>query len=507
MRRCSEVWLRGHDVALSPRRVCPGRVGRDIRYPSNWAEGTRSLIVIRRKHSAKGQNCIPCDVTGPAPDPVRRRPHIVVVGAGFGGLETARALARAPVEVTVVDRHNYHLFQPLLYQVATAALSPADIAEPIRVVLRYQQNATVLLDEVIGVDMQARRVETRVGAVQSYDYLVLATGSQYNYFGHNDWSRLAPGLKSIDDATAIRRRVLLAFEEAESISDPAIRRRLLTFVLVGAGPTGVEMAGALAELAHATLSRDFRHIDPQTAHILLVEAGPRILSGFPEKLASFARVALEQMGVEVLVDTPIESIDCLGVVAKGTRIEAVNVIWCAGVEASPIARWLAVPAAKGGRVRVAADLSVPGHPEIFVVGDAAFVAGPDGEPLAGLAPVAKQQGHYVGQLIACRVRGEPEPPPFRYRDAGALATIGRHAAIADLGSLKLTGWFAWVLWGIVHIFFLIGFRNRLAVFLNWVWAWLTYGRGARLITGEVTALALPPWAAFRRLRQERSGGG
>jgi NADH dehydrogenase len=257
------------------------------------------------------------------------RPHVILVGAGFGGLEATRKLARSAVDVTVIDRHNYHLFQPLLYQVATAALSPADIAEPIRVVLRRQQNATVLLDELIGVDVAQRRVETRFGTPRTYDYLVLATGSQYTYFGHNDWPRLAPGLKSIDDATLIRRRVLLAFEEAETVTDPAVRQRPLTFVLVGAGPTGVEMAGALTELAHATLSRDFRHINPQTAHILLVEAGPRVLSGFPEKLAAFARRSLERMGVEILLDTPIEAIDARGVLARGERIEAANVIWCA----------------------------------------------------------------------------------------------------------------------------------------------------------------------------------
>jgi NADH dehydrogenase len=417
------------------------------------------------------------------------RPRVVVVGAGFGGLEAARKLARSPVDVTVIDRRNYHLFQPLLYQVATAALSPADIAQPIRAVLRDQQNATVLLDEVIGVDVAARRVETRFGADQSYDYLILATGSQYAYFGHDEWPRLAPGLKSIDDATLIRRRVLFAFEEAENVTDPEIRRRLLTFVLVGAGPTGVEMAGALVELAHASLSRDFRNINPHTAHILLVEAGPRVLSGFPERLAAFARHSLERMGVEVLLDTPIEAIDRDGVVARGKRIEAANVIWCAGVEASPVARWLGVPADKSGRIRVAADLSVPGHAEIFVIGDAALVTGPRGEPLPGLAPVAKQQGQYVGEVVAGLVRREPEAPPFRYRDKGALATIGRHSAIADLGWVKLTGPVAWVLWGVVHIFFLIGFRSRMAVFLNWIWAWLTYGRGARLITGDTTPLA------------------
>jgi NADH dehydrogenase len=264
---------------------------------------------------------------------------------------------------------------------------------------------------------------------------------------------------------------------------------LLTFVLVGAGPTGVEMAGALVELAHASLSRDFRHINPHTAHILLVEAGPRVLSGFPERLAVFARHSLERMGVEVLLDTPIEAIDSRGAVAKGKRIQAANVIWCAGVEASPVARWLGVGAGKGGRVRVAPDLSVPGHAEIFVIGDAAFVAGPTGEPLPGLAPVAKQQGQYVGEVVARLVRREPSPPPFHYRDQGALATIGRHSAVADLGWIRLTGWVAWILWSIVHIFFLIGFRNRMVVFLNWIWAWLTYGRGARLITGDTTPLA------------------
>jgi NADH dehydrogenase len=427
------------------------------------------------------------------------RPRVVVVGAGFGGLEAARKLARSPADVTVIDRRNYHLFQPLLYQVATAALSPADIAQPIRAVLRDQRNATVLLDEVIGVDVAARRVETRFGTDQSYDYLILATGSQYAYFGHDDWPRLAPGLKSIDDATLIRRRVLFAFEEAENVTEPETRQRLLTFVLVGAGPTGVEMAGALVELAHASLSSDFRHINPHTAHILLVEAGPRVLSGFPERLAVFARHSLERMGVEVLLDTPIEAIDSHGAVAKGKRIEAATVIWCAGVEASPVARWLGVVAVKDGRVRVAPDLSVPGHAEIFVIGDAAFLTGPTGEPLPGLAPVAKQQGQYVGEVVARLVRREPPPPPFHYRDQGALATIGRHSAVADLGWIRLTGWVAWILWGIVHIFFLIGFRNRMAVFLNWIWAWLTYGRGARLITGDTTPFAAAVKPAARAM--------
>jgi NADH dehydrogenase len=415
-----------------------------------------------------------------------RRARVVIVGAGFGGLAAAHGLARAPVDVTVIDRHNYHLFQPLLYQVATAALSEADIATPIRAILRDQQNARVLLDEATGIDLAARCVRTRRGEAHRFDYLILATGSRYNYFGHSDWPRLAPALKSLDDATLMRRRILLAFEEAETTTVEAARRRLLTFVLVGAGPTGVELAGALAELARATLSRDFRHIDPGTARIILVEAGPRILSEFPDKLAEFARRSLERMGVEVLTGAPIEAIDTDGVTAKGRRIEAANVLWCAGVAATPVAQWLATPAGAGGRVAVAADLSVPGHPEIFVIGDAALTGGLQGRPLPGLAAVAEQQGRYVARAIAGRVAGV-ETPPFRYRDKGALATIGRSSAIADFGRIRLTGWVAWVLWGVVHIFFLIGFRNRLSVFLNWVWAWLTYGRGARLITGDTIA--------------------
>jgi NADH:ubiquinone reductase (H+-translocating) len=412
-----------------------------------------------------------------------RPARVVIVGAGFGGLAAARGLARAPVEVTVIDRHNYHLFQPLLYQVATAALSEADIASPIRAILRDQRNARVLLDEVTGVDVAARQLATRLGGMHAYDHLVLATGSRYNYFGHSDWPLLAPALKSLDDATLVRRRLLLAFEEAETATDPTVRQRLLTFVLVGAGPTGVELAGAVAELARATLSRDFRHIDPGTARIILVEAGPRILAEFPEKLAEFARRSLGRMGVEVLTGSPIETIDANGVTARGQRIEAANVLWCAGVAATPVARWLKIEAAAGGRLAVEPDLSVPGHPEIFVIGDVSFAKGPGGRPLPGLAAVAEQQGRYVAQAIAGRLSGNAAPA-FRYRDKGELATIGRSSAIADFGWIRLSGWVAWVLWGIVHIFFLIGFRNRLSVFLNWTWAWLTYGRGARLITGE-----------------------
>jgi NADH:ubiquinone reductase (H+-translocating) len=419
----------------------------------------------------------------PADTPIAP-PHIVIVGAGFAGLEAARQLAGTPVEITLIDRHNYHLFQPLLYQVATAALSPADIAVPIRHILRDQKNATMLLDEVTGIDAAGGRVRLRDGGALAFDQLVLATGSVYSYFGHEDWPRVAPGLKSLDDATHIRRRLLLAFEHAENCADEAERQRLLTFVIIGAGPTGVEMAGALAELARAALAEDFRRINPRAARILLVEAGPRVLAGFPEKLARFAERSLGRMGVELKLETPISAIDAQGVVAGGERIAAATVIWCAGVQATPVAAWLGIAPAKGGTIAVAPDLSVPGFPGVFVIGDAAFVAGADGRPLPGVAPVAKQQGRYVAALIRRRVRGEPAPPPFRYRDQGALATIGRSSAVADLPHLKLTGWAGWVLWSIVHIYFLIDFRNRMAVFLNWVWAWLTYARGARLITGD-----------------------
>jgi NADH dehydrogenase len=415
-----------------------------------------------------------------------RRPHVVVVGAGFGGLAAAKRLRRAPVDVTVIDRRNHHLFQPLLYQVATAALSPADIAAPIRAVLHAgrRRDAYVLLDEVIGVDAQARYLRTRDGAAQVYDYLILATGSEFSYFGHEaEWARFAPGLKTIEDATEIRRRVLLAFEKAETSHDRAEQERLLTFVLIGGGPTGVEMAGALAELAKATLARDFSRIDPRAARILLVEAAPRLLGGFAERLGDYARRALAGMGVEVLTDTRIEAIDADGVVANGRRIPARTVIWCAGVKATPVGAWLGVPTTRNGAVEVLPDLSVAEAPEIFVIGDAASVAGPEGRPLPGLAPVAKQQGEYVADLIARRVRGAPAPGPFAYRDWGSMATIGRSAAVAEIGGARFTGVAAWLLWGLVHITYLIGFRNRVVVTVNWIWAWMTYAKGARLITG------------------------
>lgn len=413
----------------------------------------------------------------------RNRPSVVIVGAGFAGLAAAEELGRDTLDLTVIDRRNHHLFQPLLYQVATAALSPADIAAPIRSMLRGRRNTEVLLDEVVGIDTATRRVHTRDHAERRYDYLVLATGSNYSYFGHADWPELAPGLKSLEDATTIRRRLLLAFERAETEPDPEARARLLTFVLVGGGPTGVEMAGAIAELARATLARDFRHIDPTSARILLIEAGPRLLSGFPDKLGDYALRALAQMDVEVRLETMLEEIDEHGVIARGERIPSATVIWSAGVQATPVGRWLGVETEPDGRVAVEPDLSVPGLPEVFVLGDAALAQGPDGEPLPGLAAVAAQQGRHVGRLIAARAEGRPEPGRFSYRDRGTMATIGRSAAVAEFGWIQLTGTVAWLLWGVVHIYMLIGFRNRLVVFLNWIWSWLTWGRGARLITG------------------------
>ncbi|HYD06554.1 MAG TPA: NAD(P)/FAD-dependent oxidoreductase [Reyranella sp.] len=410
------------------------------------------------------------------------RPHIVIVGAGFGGLSAAHALAGAAADVTVVDRRNYHLFQPLLYQVATAGLSPAQIAAPIRAILRRAGNVQVLLGRVTGVDKE-RRIVTLEDRTLAYDRLVIATGARHAYFGHDEWGPVAPGLKKIDDATAIRRRILAAFERAEAGSDAEARRRLLTFVVIGAGPTGVEMAGAIAELARVALRHDFRNIDPREARIVLVEAGPRVLAAFPEKLSDAAKQALERLGVEVRLGAPVTQCDADGVTIGDQRLPAATLIWAAGVAASSAARWLGAEHDRAGRVIVGPDLSVPGHPDIFVIGDTALAKGADGKPLPGLAPVAKQQGAYVARLLRAQLAGKPPPGPFHYRDYGTLATIGRRAAVADFGWLRLSGTLAWLLWGAVHISFLIGFRNRLVVLIDWIWAYLTFQSGARLITG------------------------
>ncbi len=411
------------------------------------------------------------------------RPRIVIVGAGFGGLSAAHALGGADSDVTVIDRRNYHLFQPLLYQVATAGLSPAQIASPIRVILRPAENVRVLLGKVSGVDKDRRVVTVEDRDEVPYDYLVLATGARHSYFGHDDWEAAAPGLKKLDDATGIRRRILTAFEHAESAESPDARRRFLTFVVLGGGPTGVEMAGALAERAHAALRRDFRAIDPGAARIVLVESSPRLLAAFPPMLSEAARRSLVQLGVEVRLGMPVTACSGEGVVIGDELLEAATIVWGAGVMASAAAHWLSADKDRVGRVMVEPDLSLPGHPEIFVVGDTAHVSAADGKPLPGLAPVAKQQGTYVARLLRARLAGKPAPAPVRYRSWGTMATIGRRAAVADLGWVKLDGTLAWLLWGLVHVSFLIGFRNRLVVILEWMWSYVTFQSGARLITG------------------------
>jgi NADH dehydrogenase len=406
--------------------------------------------------------------------------RVVIIGAGFGGLEAARALRNAPVHITVIDRNNHHLFQPLLYWVASSGLSPADISSPIRHILRKQKNTEVLMAEVTGVDVQEQKVLMHIHSI-SFDYLILATGARDNYFNHPEWAQFATGLKSIEEATEIRRKILLSFEEAEMETDPDKTRQLLTFVLVGAGPTGVEMSGAIAELAHKSLTSDFRHIDPASARIILVEAAPRILAAFPESLAKKSEKKLISMGVEVRTGSPVTSIDEDGIVVGGERIAAKTVIWSAGVAASPAGQWLGVETDRAGRVKLLSDLSVPGHPNIFVIGDTSTLQ-QDGKPLPGVAPVAMQEGRYVASVIADRVAGKEVKRAFHFRDKGNLATVGRSYAIVDIGKFRLTGFFAWVIWLLVHIFFLIGFRNRLVALFQWAWTYFTYQRGARLIT-------------------------
>jgi len=410
------------------------------------------------------------------------RMRIVIVGAGFGGLNAAHSLAGADADVLVIDRRNYHLFQPLLYQVATAGLSPAQIASPIRAILRQAANISVTLGKVCGIDKD-RRVVVIEDREIAYDRLVLATGARHSYFGRDEWESVAPGLKKIDDATSIRRRILTAFENAESSDDAEARRRFLTFVVIGGGPTGVEMAGAIAELARVVLRHDFRRIDPTEARIVLIESGPRLLSAFPPKLSEAAQASLKKLGVDVRLGAPVTQCDLDGVAVGNQRLEAATVVWGAGVMASGAAHWLDTQKDRIGRVMVQPNLSVPGNPEIFVIGDTAHVQGPNGLPLPGLAPVAKQQGAYVGRVLRAQLAGNPAPPPFRYRSLGTMATIGRRAAVADLGWVKLSGTLAWLLWGLVHISFLIGFRNRVIVTLDWLWSYVTFQSGARLITG------------------------
>jgi len=408
-------------------------------------------------------------------------PRVVIVGGGFGGLSAAKALAKQSFDVRLIDRNNHHLFQPLLYQVATAGLSPADIASPIRGIIGSQRNTTVMLAEVSGVDTARKEVITD-GRRVAYDYLVLATGARHAYFGHDDWATFAPGLKTIDDATYLRRRILLAFERAENETDEEERRRLMTFVVIGGGPTGVEMAGAIAELAKRALAADFRSIDPRGARIILVEAAPRVLTSFTETLSDTARRSLEQLGVQVRLGAAVTDCSCEGVRLGGDFIPARTIIWAAGVMASSAGRWLGAETDRAGRVKVRADLSVPGHPEVFVIGDTAAATAPDGSMLPGVAPVAKQQGRYIARALIARSEGRTAEA-FCYRDYGLLATIGRSRAVVQIGGLHISGFFAWVLWSVAHVYFLIGFRNRFIVALNWAWSYITFQRGSRLITG------------------------
>ncbi|HEY2231654.1 MAG TPA: NAD(P)/FAD-dependent oxidoreductase [Xanthobacteraceae bacterium] len=412
------------------------------------------------------------------------RPRVVIAGAGFGGLEAARALRATAADVIVIDQQNHHCFQPLLYQVATAALSPADVAWPIRRILRRQRNATVLMAEIRGIDTDKRLVHTDSISVP-YDFLVLATGATHSYFGHDDWAKVAPGLKRIEDATRIRRQILIAFERAELTADPAEQARLLTFVIIGGGATGVEMAGAIAEIARRTLAMDFRRIDPKASRIVLLEAGPRLMPVLPEGLSRYVQDTLDRMGVEVMTSTRVVGCDPGGVDLEGGRIEAATLIWAAGVVASPAASWLGAAHDRAGRVKVGPDLSVGGHSEVFAIGDTAAVMGPAGQEvqaIPGIAPAAKQMGLYVGRLIATRIARKTEPEPFRYRHQGDLATIGRRAAVVKLGRLELKGFLGWLFWSVVHIFFLIEIRDRFVVAFIWLWDYVTFQRGARLIT-------------------------
>ncbi len=413
------------------------------------------------------------------------RPHVVIIGGGFAGLWCTRALASAPLDVTLVDRANHHLFQPLLYQVATAGLSAGDIAAPLRHILRGQRNVTVRMAEVSAIDTAAQRLALADGATLAYDYLLVASGATHAYFGHDDWAAHAPGLKTLDDAMALRRRILLAFECAENAQVDAERQAWLTFAVVGGGPTGVELAGTLAEIAHHTLKDEFRHIDPSRAVIQLIEAGPRVLANFPPLLSDKAAAQLRRLGVQLLTGSAVQHIDASGYVRAGEHVSAKTVLWAAGVAASPLGTMLGAPLDRAGRVRVQPDLTVPGHDNVFVAGDLATLVQANGKPVPGVAPAAKQMGTHVARLIAARVAGRQDAAPFVYRDWGNLATIGRMAAVVDMpGGLKFSGVVAWWFWLAAHVFFLIGFRSRLVVLMNWGWAYFTYQRHARVVFGS-----------------------
>ncbi len=411
---------------------------------------------------------------------------VVVVGGGFGGLQLVHDLKGASVSITLIDRRNHHLFQPLLYQVATTALATSEIAWPIRHLYRERKDVTTLLDEVVGVDRQAKTVLLNSCAPIAYDTLVLATGAAHAYFGHDEWADAAPGLKTLEDATTIRRRMLLAFERAELATDPAEREKLLTFAIIGAGPTGVEMAGMIAELAKQVLPEEFRHIDTTQTKVLLIEAGPRVLATFTEDLSAYAQAALQKLGVDVRLGHAVTAITPEGVTVGETFVPCGTVVWAAGVKASPAAQWVGATADRAGRAIVGADLTVDGDPNVFVIGDTASLKQADGSPVPGIAPAAKQQGGYVAKVIKARLAGQPSPSPFKYRHQGSLATIGRRAAVIDFGKFKLKGGLAWWIWGLAHIYFLIGTRSRLAVAWSWLWIYLSGQHSARLITQRET---------------------
>ncbi|MFC5068314.1 NAD(P)/FAD-dependent oxidoreductase [Flaviflagellibacter deserti] len=410
--------------------------------------------------------------------------HVVIAGGGFGGIEVAKALGAAGIRATVVDRQNHHLFQPLLYQVATAALSPADIAEPIRRILRPYPSTDVLFAEVIGIDKQTRTVLLKGHAPIRFDRLVIATGSRPSYFGNDDWEKCAPGLKTIDDARRLRTRLLLAFERAEICDDPVEQHRLMTSVVIGAGPTGVEMAGSIAELARYTLARDFRKIKPNLARTILIEAGPRALPAFTPKMSKYTEKALHDLGVEIRMGQKVERISDGSVTVAGETIEAGTIVWAAGVKATDASGWLEVEPDRAGRIAVNPDLSVPGLDRIYVLGDLALLNGEDGQPLPGLAQVAKQQGQFLGKALAANIRSGTPLPPFQFHNRGNVAIIGRHAAVFEAGRLRLKGWPAWFAWAVVHVYLLVGFQHRVIVSLQWIWRYLTYDRGARLVAED-----------------------
>jgi NADH dehydrogenase len=412
--------------------------------------------------------------------------HVVIVGAGFGGLAVAHGLAGADVEITIIDQRNHHLFQPLLYQVGTATLATSEIAWPVRHLVRKRKEVTTLLGAVTGVDTENRKVLLEDGGIVAYDTLILATGVRHAYFGHDEWEPYAPGLKTLEDATTIRRRVLLSFERAEREADPARRAALLTFVIVGGGPTGVELSGAIAELAHQNLPGEYRHIDTRKARVVLIEAGPRILPSFTEDLSAYAHASLERLGVEIQLGQAVRECSDQGVIYGDQPLAAKVILWAAGVRASAAAAWAGLPADSAGRALVEPDLTAPGHPEIFVIGDTATISAWHGKPVPGIAPAAKQQGTHVARTIKMRLRGDTRQRLFRYHHSGNLATIGKRAAIIDFGWIKMRGWLAWWVWGLAHIYFLIGVRNRLAVALSWLWIYATGSRSAHLITqGEL----------------------